>query len=318
MTNVIESGIRAATAGEQEIQAATREHREAADLLAALEERVRAGDPDIRPAELRDARELVEFAALRVDAARRRADEAMIAARHEMYAQMGQAVRQLTLDDGAVVAAYGAAVTSLRHLYAVVEADQEQLEILAPQAGAVLEEAQQHGETNLLHAAGLARSAYGDSAAKFAVIDPDGRRRTMWRVPPVSAVLAALNGALADDPGLARTMRLEHGETAQTAASAAHQTARAYPQLAPGSEQEAAPVPAEPVGRYRIEAFRTGRDGEGRSYRDPVNEVIAGVRFAAGIGTVTTDTDEGRRALAYFRRKGYPVEQVDAAPAGQG
>ncbi|WP_435120743.1 hypothetical protein [Micromonospora tulbaghiae] len=311
MINVLQARDRATATGNAEIQTAEREHQEAADLLAALEERVKASDPNVQPSELRDARELVKFAALRVDAARRRADHAVTAARHDLYAQMGQAVRQLTLDDAAVIDAYQTAVTALCDLHAAVDADQEQLDALAAQAAAVLEEARQHGETDLLRAAGLARSGNSDPSARFTVIAENGTRRTMWRVQPVSAVLAALNGALADDPRLARTLALEHDGTAQTARSAAQQTARAYPQLAPGHEEVAAPA-SEPVGTYRIEAFRTGVDGEGRPYRDPVNEVIAGVQFAAGIGTVTTDTDEGRRALAYFRRKGYPVERVTA------
>lgn len=294
-----------------EVRAAKQDRRQAADFLAALEERVRAGDPDVKPGELREARGLVEYAVLRVDAAKRRAEQATIDARHTRYQQVGAAARGLVIDDAPVVSAFNAAVAALRDLYTAAAADQQRLMALVPEVSVTLEEAAEHDETGLLQAAGLARSATSDSRARFSVTSPDGSRRLMWSVSPISAVVAVLDSVVAGDPDMVQALGWEHGEAAQASRAAGLHLTRAYPQLAPGEAPAVEPAPDEPVATYRIEAFRTGHDGHG-TYRDPISEVIAGVRFSGGYATLTTDTGEARRALAYFRRKGYTIVTVPA------
>ncbi|WP_322984639.1 hypothetical protein [Streptomyces sp. S584] len=63
------------------VAAAVQEADEAANLAQALEERVRNGDDTITPEQIANARELGQFAQLRADATRRKAEQAKRAAR---------------------------------------------------------------------------------------------------------------------------------------------------------------------------------------------------------------------------------------------
>ncbi|RPK93778.1 hypothetical protein [Streptomyces sp. ADI98-10] len=66
----------ARAAADTNVAAAVQEADEAANLAAALEERVRNGDDTITPEQIANARELGNFAQLRADATRRQAEDA--------------------------------------------------------------------------------------------------------------------------------------------------------------------------------------------------------------------------------------------------
>ncbi|MFH9121121.1 hypothetical protein [Streptomyces globisporus] len=70
------------------VAAAVQEADEAAALAAALEERVRNGDDTVTPEQIANARELGNFAQLRADATRRRAEDAKCDARLADLAQL--------------------------------------------------------------------------------------------------------------------------------------------------------------------------------------------------------------------------------------
>lgn len=76
------------------VAAADQEALEAAQLLEALEERVRDGDDTVTPSEIASARELGNFARLRADATARKAaaaqETARTAAVHELRAEIEQ------------------------------------------------------------------------------------------------------------------------------------------------------------------------------------------------------------------------------------
>ncbi|MDT0382400.1 hypothetical protein RM572_26935 [Streptomyces sp. DSM 42041] len=107
-----------------EVTAAEQEAREADDLLAALEERVRDGDDKITPQQLTEQRELGRFARLRAEAARRKADRAAAKAAEKHRAE--QIARAVDLADtkgnrAAIAAKYDAALAAVAELVAVVE-----------------------------------------------------------------------------------------------------------------------------------------------------------------------------------------------------
>lgn len=106
-----------------EVEQAEQEATEAAQLLAALEERVREGDEQVTPQQLAQARELGRFAALRTEAARRKAERA---AAKEAEARRARTTAEAValLDQQAapvaVAAAYATARTALVALLAAV------------------------------------------------------------------------------------------------------------------------------------------------------------------------------------------------------
>ncbi|WP_127353902.1 hypothetical protein [Actinacidiphila soli] len=107
-----------------EVTQAEAEAREADNLLAALEERVRDGDSKVTPQQLAEQRELGRFAKLRAEAARRKAERAAAdAAETERARVIAQAVTLVEQADPAkVAAAYDAARTAVAELVAAVAA----------------------------------------------------------------------------------------------------------------------------------------------------------------------------------------------------
>ncbi|MBT2397228.1 hypothetical protein [Streptomyces sp. ISL-100] len=67
----------------EQLAAAEAEKSEAEQLAAALAEKVRSGDESVQPKDLTAARELAEFADLRISAARRKLDAAAEQDRHQ-------------------------------------------------------------------------------------------------------------------------------------------------------------------------------------------------------------------------------------------
>lgn len=188
MITAVQSRQAAHAAGQQEIADAEREHREATDLLAALQERVRASDPDVRPAELAEARELVEYARLRVDAAKRRAAQLAAEARHALYVEAGAVARALDLADAPVVDAFTAALAAVRHLYRVADDRTRDLLAIAGQADAALAEAKAHNERPALRAAGV----HNADPRNVTVIHADGTAGRIGDVPAHELAFAVL------------------------------------------------------------------------------------------------------------------------------
>lgn len=181
-------------AGRADVDAAQQEVREAEQLLTALEERVRAGDPGVKPRELRDAREVVDFARLRVEAAERRAEKQRTQARHALYEQLGTEARALDLDDAAITDAFTDALSALHRLWQVAHRRSTVLRDVAGRASTVVALADQHGERDVLRTAGVhnGNSASMNGPASIAVIDPDGQGHRLTNVPPHHVVAAAL------------------------------------------------------------------------------------------------------------------------------
>ncbi|MGI5182234.1 hypothetical protein ACQEVZ_38670 [Dactylosporangium sp. CA-152071] len=198
----------AAAAGRKQIETAEEDHRQTAAFLAALEERVRAGDPDIKPAELRDAQDLVGYAALRVDAAKRNAEQLETGARHALYATLGAEARTLDLtEDPAILDAFTEAVAALRRVATRAGQRSTKIRDLARRAIATVDLADQHGEREQLRAAGLHNAGHdGAGQAVVTVIDQDGAGRFLTDVQAHHIVAAALASAGLPDTAASDTV----------------------------------------------------------------------------------------------------------------
>ncbi|WP_200214984.1 hypothetical protein [Micromonospora coerulea] len=209
-----------------EVQTALDELGQAQQLLTALEERVRDGDPGVRPAELADARQVVEFARLRVDAARRaaqRRERDERAAEYERVAALARAVDNAA--DQTIVDAFGEAVTALARLWELADQRSRQVRGVARRAAAAVATADQHGERDELRAAGVHNAAAGGlmGAAAITVTPSDGSGYYLTDVRS-GAVLAAALGRAAEVTG-ADMAELEPQ-------SALSSTARVFPAVA--------------------------------------------------------------------------------------
>lgn len=108
-----------------EVAAAEQEASEAEQLLDALEEAVRDGNPEVTPQQLTEQRELGRFARLRAEAARRKAERAAAdAVEQERARTVARAVRLVEnlADPAKVAAAYENARTALAALLDTVNA----------------------------------------------------------------------------------------------------------------------------------------------------------------------------------------------------
>ncbi|MFI6331908.1 hypothetical protein ACIBBG_26820 [Micromonospora chersina] len=199
----IEPSIDPRDFGRPEVQAALDEHGQAQQLLTALEERVRDGDPGVQPAELADARQVVEFARLRVDAARRAATRRERDERAAEYRQVGDLARAVdTAADQRIVDAFGDAVTALARLWELAEQRSGQVRQVAARAAAAVAAADKHDEREQLRAAGVHNAAAGGVAGPATVIvtpaDGSGYHLTDVRS---GAILAAALGRVAEVTG---------------------------------------------------------------------------------------------------------------------
>lgn len=182
----------AAQTGRADIDTAQQETQEAEQLLAALEERVRAGDPGVKPTELRDARELVGFSRLRVEAAERRAAQLATEARHKLYATLGAEARALDLgDDDTITDAFTDALAALRRLWDVAEERSTKLRDMSQRAEHLVHLAEQHGERDILRAAGI-HNGGGLGDANLTLIPTDGTACRLTDVRSHHVVSAAL------------------------------------------------------------------------------------------------------------------------------
>ncbi|MET7711010.1 hypothetical protein [Streptomyces sp. NPDC005407] len=81
------------------LAAAKQEKTEAQQLGGALAERVRSGDPEVTPKQLAEAKQLAEFADLRITAAQRKLAEAEEADRRARAEEVAAEARDIATDD---------------------------------------------------------------------------------------------------------------------------------------------------------------------------------------------------------------------------
>ncbi|MGW9031008.1 hypothetical protein ACWGQ5_44530 [Streptomyces sp. NPDC055722] len=117
------------TDARQALAAALAEKTEAEQLAAALAEKIRNGDDTGKPADLATARDLAEFADLRITAAERKLNQATEADRHQRAEEVAAEVRALVeQEDSAELAAkMRAAVDALADLYAATAARRQRI-----------------------------------------------------------------------------------------------------------------------------------------------------------------------------------------------
>lgn len=181
-----------------EVRTAKVELTQAQQLLDALEERVRNGDPGVQPAELADAGQVVGFARLRVDAARRAAKRREHEERAAEYREAAALARAVdTAADQVVVDAFTDAVTALARLWGAADARSRQVRSVASRAANAVETADRYGERDELRAAGIhnagSAGAFGDATVTVIPRAGDGYRVT--DVAPNNVLAAALGRA---------------------------------------------------------------------------------------------------------------------------
>ncbi|MFP8882616.1 hypothetical protein [Streptomyces mangrovi] len=110
-----------------EVAAAEAEAREAGELLAALEEKVRDGDDKVTPAQLAEQRELSRFAKLRAEAARRKAAKAKEDARLRELRALADEIRGADPDRQQLGDAVDRLENALRDVVALAEGHNQQL-----------------------------------------------------------------------------------------------------------------------------------------------------------------------------------------------
>jgi hypothetical protein len=109
------------------VQRAQAEADEAAQLAAALEERVLDGDDDVTPDQIASARELGRFALLRAEASRRKAELAKKAERLRVLGDLAEEMRAADRDDEQIIGALDAFEAALKALGEAVGAHNARL-----------------------------------------------------------------------------------------------------------------------------------------------------------------------------------------------
>lgn len=225
-----------------ELADAQRERAEAQQLADALAEQIRSGDATVKPSDLAAARDLAEFADLRIEAARRRVTAAEDADRHARARQIGDSVRAATAADQteAVTTAVRRVVDAVAALHSLVDDRNAQIRDLSQAADAIADELTAHGVDPR-----TVRTTYGitggsGSTGGRAVADHTSGVR-LHEVHPVRAVVGAVALALtAREAAMLRTAATEDGSTgALFAAFPATADAFRY------SAEEFAALPAE-------------------------------------------------------------------------
>jgi len=224
--------------GRPEVATSIEEHAQAQQLLAALEEKVRDGDPGVKPAELRDAREVVNFARLRVQAAQRAAERREREERAAAYAELGARAHGADIvPDAQLVQAFTDALATLDRLAALAVERSTAIQSIAAGAMQLLQVADQHGERDVLRAAGIHNAQQGGLGGPQVILVPaDAPPYTLTDVAPQDLLMAVLGRVQAR-----ATQTLGDSEHGPSAALA--EAARVFPDLAtaaPHHEQDQA------------------------------------------------------------------------------
>ncbi|WP_409473119.1 hypothetical protein [Streptomyces sp. HC307] len=175
------------------------EKTEAEELAAALADKVRAGDDSVTPKDLTAARELAEFADLRITAARRKLAAAEDADRHARAEAVATEVRALVeQEDSAEFAAkMRAAVDALAALYHTTAARRQRIQGMAERVNRIGAE---------LEIAGVAPAhevgkRYGVAADLDSVSCYRPRAIPCVGITPALAIAAAVGLAVGPDNG---------------------------------------------------------------------------------------------------------------------
>jgi hypothetical protein len=182
------------------LAAAEAEKTEAEQLAQALAEKVRAGDDTVTPKDLTAARELAEFADLRIAAAHRKLDAAAEQDRHQRAEQIAAEARALAEQEDAdeFAVKMRAAVDALVDLYAAAGARRERILGMAERVKRIGAE---------LEAAGIAPAhevskRYGVAADYDSVSCYRPRTIPCVGITPALAVAAAVGLAVGPDNGV--------------------------------------------------------------------------------------------------------------------
>ncbi|MGS2640258.1 hypothetical protein [Streptosporangium sp. G12] len=164
-----------------DLQAAEAEAAEAAALLAALEERLLDGDDSVTPAQLAEHRDLVTFATMRAEAARRRADKEQAAARRAEYEALADDVAGLGEVAAPVRAAFADALAALGRLVDAEHALSGRVRAAHARIMRARMVAEEHDELDLMRAGGVlgADTALGTRSLLYR---PPGGGRESWPV----------------------------------------------------------------------------------------------------------------------------------------
>lgn len=173
---------------------AKQEACDAAELVAALEQRVVDGDDTVSPEELAARKSLAEFAALRVKAAKRKqaqASQEMTEA--EIDALGEEALAHIKLGATKLHAASEKAYEALLEVYAIAaERDQRQASLARR-----VQEAAAHHPAELRQRTAIRDLVVGHNFSHgFAVETPGGERRELRRVAAVHSIFAVAAAAL--------------------------------------------------------------------------------------------------------------------------
>jgi hypothetical protein len=180
----------------QALDAALAEKTEAEQLAAALAEQIRNGDDTVKPADLAAARDLAEFADLRITAAERKLNQAAEADRHARAEQVAADVRTLadTDDPGQMVTAVRAVADAVAGLAALATARAARVEELRRAVEAIDAELSEASPSARMH---IMRSEYGvtaghnaHAATMVAAYRPE--RQAVAAVPVADLVAAAV------------------------------------------------------------------------------------------------------------------------------
>ncbi len=116
-TMTVEEARTVALISPEEVDQAEQEAADAADLVTALEERVRSGDDTLTPAEIETQRDVANFARLRAEAITRKLQRSREAQRLRVLGDLADEMRTRTADDagtyGRLLATFEDALTEL-------------------------------------------------------------------------------------------------------------------------------------------------------------------------------------------------------------
>jgi hypothetical protein len=285
-----------------EIDQAEAEAREAAELVDALAERVKAGDPDVSPGQLGEQRQLAEFAALRVEAARRSAEAKRAKARHVAYRDLVAEVVRFPDVDTAVVDAFGEALEAARKLWDAAAGRSAALRDLGTRAGALVAEARERDELGMLRVEGGA-GVLGADARYLGFIDPAGTARRVHDVHPAEMVGLVLRRLFNEDAANSRAAGGLYPSWPSVVGQVHTPGAeREFPHLAAVEVQPRAATGPAP------ESYTVKHRGRQDDYDDHVGE--ATVRFVGGEATLPAD----HPAVRFYQRRRdvYEVQPVYA------
>lgn len=187
-----------------EVGQAEQEVREAEELIKALEDRVRDGDPDVTPGELAEKRGLLDFARLRVDAARKKAARRRAEARRARMVEAVTAARGFNSQDAEVEQAIADVSAAMFRVVELLETRDQAARKLIQQTSAAYAEAEEHGELGQARELGMGHIGSRD----FTFRREDGTRGRIRRIgvsEGLGLALHMLNRRIMDRPGLDRT-----------------------------------------------------------------------------------------------------------------